>query len=92
MTKSPEICSRNDRGKKVSRDAPQSEQICSMLQVDRESQMNLRMKRMNNYGAIVEDKTRRGVDGHCPCVCTRIGNLTSMKLKSVEFWFSKTLY
>ena len=88
MTKSPEIRSRNDRGKMGCRDAPQSKQICSMLQVDRESQANLRKKRKNNYSAIVEDKTRRGIDGHCPCVCSRIGCLTSMKLKSIEFWLS----
>lgn len=91
MTKSPEIRSRNDRGKReVEMHAPQSKQICTVLQVDRESQTNLGTKRKNNYSAIVEDKTRRGIDGHCPCVCSRIGNLTSMKLKSIEFWFTAT--
>ena len=43
---------------------------------------------MNYYGAIVEDKTGRGIYGHCPCVCSRIRNLTSMKLESIEFWLS----
>ena len=53
----------------------------SHWQVDREtSQTTLR----NHYSAIIEDKTLRGIDGHR--TCSRIGYLTSMNLKGIEFW------
>ena len=45
----------------------------------------------NIHSGIVEDKTGGGIDGYCPCVCSRIRYLTTMKLKSIKFWLSATL-
>ena len=56
------------------------------------SRRRILRKKKNIYSGIVKDKTRRGIDGHCPCVCSRIRCLTSMKLKSIEIWLSATVY